>query len=154
MKFQWLEHVYVTEDVEDGVSVTWAIHHASKRRGLEFRPNMSALLSLLSEQVHSVATIKRAMNQIKEATKYLNADQIPVVTADQPLFAIAKQIQLQWPEFYGEDKFIIMFGGLHTEMTAFKAIGGLLKDSGWTTALTEAGIASTVTAESFLLLQV
>ena len=90
------------------------------------------------------------MNKIKEATQYLNADQIPVVTADQPLFAIAKQIQWHWPEFYGEDKFIIMFGGLHIEMAAFKAIGGLLKDSGWTTALTEAGIASSGTAESFL----
>ena len=40
------------------------------------------------------------MNKIKEATQYLNADQIPVVTADQPLFAMAKQIQWQWPEFY------------------------------------------------------
>ena len=35
-------------------------------------------------------------------------------------------------------------------MAAFKAIGGLLKDSGWTTALTEAGMASSGTAESFL----
>ena len=43
-----------------------------------------------------------------------------------------------------------MFGGLHIEMAAFKAIGGLLKDSGWTTALTEAGMASSGTAESFL----
>ena len=43
-----------------------------------------------------------------------------------------------------------MFGGLHVEMAVFKAIDGLLKDSGWTTALTEAGIASSGTAESFL----
>ena len=43
-----------------------------------------------------------------------------------------------------------MFVGLHIETAAFKAIGGLLKDSGWTTALTEAGIASSGTAESFL----
>ena len=150
MEFQWLEHVNVTEDIEGGLAVTWAIHHAFKRRGLEFRPSISALLPLLPEQAHSIATIKHTMNKIKEATQYLNADQIPVVTADQPLFAIAKQIQWQWPEFYGEDKFIIMFGGLHIEMAAFKTIGGLLKDSGWSTALTEAGIASSGTAESFL----
>ena len=43
-----------------------------------------------------------------------------------------------------------MFGGLHIELAAFKAIVGLLKDGGWTTALTEAGIASFGTAESFL----
>ena len=150
MEFQWLGHVNVTEDVEGGVSVTWAIQHASKHQGLNFRSSISALLPLLPEQAHSVATIKHAMNKIKENTHYLNADQIPVVTADQPLFALAKQIRWQWPEFYGEDKFIIMFGGLHIEMAAFKAIDGLLKDSGWTTALTEAGIASSGTAESFL----
>ena len=135
MEFQWLEHLKVTEDVEGGFSVTWAIKHASKHRGLNSRPSISALLPLLPEQAHSVATVKHAMNKIKEATHYLNADQIPVVTADQPLFAIAKQIQWQWPEFYGEDKFIILFWALHIERAVFKAIGGLLRNSGWTTAL-------------------
>ena len=90
MEFQLLEHVNVTEDIEGGVLVTWAIQHASKHRGLNFRPSIYALLPFLPEQAHSVATIKHAMNKIKEATHYLNADQIPVVTADQPLFALAK----------------------------------------------------------------
>ena len=40
--------------------------------------------------------------------------------------------------------------GLHIEMTAFKSIGSLLKGSGWTSALTEARVASSGTAESFL----
>ena len=35
-------------------------------------------------------------------------------------------------------------------MAAFKAIGNLLKESGWTAVLTEARIASSGTAESFL----
>ena len=43
-----------------------------------------------------------------------------------------------------------MSGGLHIEMAALKSIGSLLRDSGWTGALTEAGIASTGTAESYL----
>lgn len=43
-----------------------------------------------------------------------------------------------------------MFGGLHIEMAAFRSLGSLLKDSGWTSALTEAGVASPGTAESFL----
>ena len=45
---------------------------------------------------------------------------------------------------------VIMFGGLHIEMTALKSIGTLLKDSGWTGAHMEADIASTGTADSFL----
>ena len=113
------------EDVEGGVSVTLAVHHASICRGLQFKPCISALLPLLPKQAHSFAIAKHAMNKIKEATLYHNVDQIPVVTADQPLFAIAKQIQWQWPQSYGEVKFIIMFGGLLIQMAAFQAIGGL-----------------------------
>ena len=94
--------------------------------------------------------MKHAMQKVKEATFYLNQDQVPVVTVDPPLFAIAKQIQWQWPETFGEDKFVVILGGLHIEMAAFKAIGNLLKESGWTAVLTEAGIASSGTAESFL----
>jgi len=63
---------------------------------------------------------------------------------------VAKQVQWHWPEQYGDDKFIIMFGGLHIEMAALKSIGSLLKESGWTGALVEAGLASSGTAESFL----
>ena len=37
------------------------------------------------------------MDKIKEATAYLNAGQIPIVTADQPMFTLAKQIQWYWP---------------------------------------------------------
>ena len=39
-------------------------------------------------------------------------------TANQPLYAFAKQIQWHWQEKYGEDnKLVIMFGGLHIGMT-------------------------------------
>jgi len=43
-----------------------------------------------------------------------------------------------------------MFGGLYIEMTALKTIGNLLDGSGWTEALTQAEIATPVTADSFL----
>ena len=45
---------------------------------------------------------------------------------------------------------MIMFGGLHIEMTAMKSIVSILEDSGWTCALVEAGVASSGTADSFL----
>ena len=44
----------------------------------------------------------------------------------------------------------MMFGRLHMEMALWSVCGDLLEDSGWTTALAEAGIASSGTAESFL----
>ena len=61
-------------NVEGGVSLTWAVHHASKCQGLQFRPCISVLMPLLSEQAHSVATVKHAMNKIKEAKQYLDTD--------------------------------------------------------------------------------
>ena len=33
---------------------------------------------------------------------------------------------------HGANHFIVMFGGLHIEMTALKVIGDLLEGSGWT----------------------
>ena len=72
------------------------------------------------------------MGKTCETTAFLNPGQTPVVAADQPLYDLAKQIQWQWPEEYGEDKFVVMFGGLHIEMAALKSMGMLLKDSDWT----------------------
>jgi len=43
-----------------------------------------------------------------------------------------------------------MLGGLHIEMAALKAVGRLLTGSGWVETLTEAGLSTPGTAESFL----
>jgi len=86
------------------------------------------------------------MDKIRDTVSFLN----PVIAADQPLFALAKQIQWQWPEEYGENKFVIMFGGLHIEMAALRSLGTLLEGSGWISAIAEAGVASSGTAQSFL----
>lgn len=43
-----------------------------------------------------------------------------------------------------------MFGGLHTEMATFKVIGEWLEASGWTYALSQADVATSGTADSFL----
>ncbi|KAI4800935.1 hypothetical protein KUCAC02_006200 [Chaenocephalus aceratus] len=46
--------------------------------------------------------------------------------------------------------YVVMFGGLHIEMAMWKTYGDYMEASGWTTALTEAGIASSGTADCFL----
>ena len=76
--------------------------------------------------------------------------QTPVITFDQPLFALGKYVQWKWPERYGEKFFVVMFGGLHIEMALWSTIGDLLECSGWTDALIEAGVSSSGTADSFL----
>ena len=55
------------------------------------------------------------MDKIRDAvSQLLNPGQVPGVTADQPIYATVKQ----WPEDCGESHFLIMFRGLHLEMTA------------------------------------
>lgn len=81
---------------------------------------------------------------------HVNPDQVPVVTLDQPLFALAKQIQWNWPATNGEEKYVIMMGELHIEMASFKVLGDWLDGSGWTSALVAAEVASGGVAESFI----
>ena len=106
-------------------------------------------MPFLQVSAHSFATIKHSMDKIKDAINVLNLGQTPIRAADQPLFALAKQIQWQWPDTYGEDKFIVMFGGLHIEMAALKLCGDLLKGGGWTRALSEAEIHIKTYAERY-----
>ena len=98
---------------------------------------------------HSEAMISHAMKVVKKAVSHLNGNQTPILAMDQPLYAIAKKLQWMLPSIYGEEKFVVMFGGLHIEMAAFKMLGDILAGSGWTTALSEAGVASLGTADSF-----
>ena len=62
------------------------------------------------------------------------------MTVDQPLYAIAKQIQWTWPDLYGEDKFVIMMGGLHIEIALLKTIGDWLDGNGWSSVLVAANV--------------
>ena len=50
--------------------------------------------------------------------------------------------QWKWPDAHGEEKFIVMFGGLYIAMAMWRIYGDYLEASGWTNALIEADIAS------------
>ena len=54
-----------------------------------------------------------------------------VITYDQPLFALAKSIQCQWPEKYGEQTFVIVLAYWDA---AWKVVGNWLENSGWVEA--------------------
>ncbi len=79
--------------------------------------------------------VKHGMNLIQRATEHVNHGQVPVITVDQPLYAIAKKIQWTWPIMYGESKFVVMLGGLHIEMSFLRLIGDWLAGSGWAEAI-------------------
>ena len=126
----WLKNInnIVTTQQDAGdvpLDASWATYHSNKEdlvnRSSSF---VSALLPLLPDQAKSVAMIRHSINVIKASIDFLNPGQVPVIAMDQPLFAVAKQLQWKWPDIYGEKKYVIMFGGLHIEMAFLKVIGG------------------------------
>ena len=140
-----------SEDLVTSMSnVTWSTFHAECSRQRLRKPATCSLLPLFYEVAHTEAMILHSMNVIQQAVHHLSPEQIPVIAMDQPLYALAKKIQWCVPNTHGEDKFVIMFGGLYIEMASLKVIGDLLSGSGWTSALVESGIASSGTADSFL----
>ena len=94
-EFAWLENVCLTETMNDRVGITWSAHHASKKRGIAFEVSITSFLPLLREPASSVATIRHVMDKVKETITYLNLGQTPVLTANQPIDAAAKQIHLE-----------------------------------------------------------
>ncbi|KAK3734698.1 hypothetical protein QZH41_002108 [Actinostola sp. cb2023] len=130
--------------------ISWAAFHASLQSEPTHPADIVALLPLFLENAHSVAMIRHGMNIVNNVVQHLNPGQTPVIAMDQPLFALAKQIQWDMPGIHGEDRYVVMFGGLHIEMAAFKALGQLLDGTGWVNTLVNADIASSGTAESFL----
>ena len=97
------------------------------------------------ESVHTVVMISHSVDIVKNAVAHLILGQIPPIISDQPLFALAKQIQWKWPDDYvtfrsvskqiqwkwpddyGEDHIVVMFGGLHMKMVALKTLGDWMK---------------------------
>lgn len=149
----WLEHVrelLKKPELDKDDFLSWASYHASLQQALTDPTTIVALMPLFLECAHSVTMIQHSMNVVKAAVEYLNPGQTPVLAMDQPLFAIAKTIQWNFPATHGEDKYLIMFGGLHIEIAAFKIIGDWLDGSGWTTAICNAGITTSGVADSLL----
>ena len=105
--------------------LSWAGFHASRQPPSAHTPAIISLLPMFVENAHSVAIILHAMNVIKSTVQHVNPGQVPVITLDQPLFAIAKQIQWNWPSTHGEDQFLVMLGGLHIEMGGTQSAGKL-----------------------------
>ena len=67
-------------------------------------------MPLLLENAHATALLSRVMNLVKEAVEHLNPDQTPVLTMDQQLSTIAKEIPWLCPDSFSNNKYVIMIG--------------------------------------------
>ena len=150
---EWLDNakeLLLKEELNKSDFISWAAYCASKCSLPCHEPAIISLLPMFYENAHSLAMIAHSMKVIKSAVEHINPSQIPVIAEDQPLFALAKQIQWTLGEMYNEDQYVIMLGGLHIEMAAFKMLGKWLSGSGWAEALCNAEVATQGVADSFL----
>lgn len=149
---QWIQHAseLLQQDLVQEQSLSWAAYHASRQPQPNECPAITALLPLFVEKADSAAMVKHGMSIIQNVTEFLNPGQIPVMACDCPIFAMSKYIQWKFPTTHGESLMVIMFGGLHLEKALWTGLGDLLDASGWIEALTESGIATPGTAQSFL----
>ena len=117
-EYMWLEHArrVIEDNTGTDDNILWSAFHASRQPQLARTISPTTLLPLFLDSAHTVAMIRHSVDVVKNAVVHVNPGQTRVVTLDQPLFALAKQIQWKWPEKYGEDKMVVMFGGLHIEM--------------------------------------
>ena len=98
-------------------------------------------MPLLLENSHATALLNRVVNLVKESLEHLNTNWTPVLTMDQPLTAIAKEIQWLWPDSFSNNKYVIMIGGRGKggEGVMLRWPGEWLNGSGWPSAITTAG---------------
>ena len=94
--------------------------------------------------------IKHTITVAMKAVEHLNQEQAVVMAFDQPIRGLAKEIQWRYADTMGEDKLVVMLGGLLIELAVLKAIGLWLLGSGWTEAIAQAGITTTGRAESLV----
>ena len=122
-----------SDSTREDESISWVAHYARQQTlqsSTDINIALKSLLPLFQDEVKSVAMIRHSMNIVKTAVPILNPGQVPVLTCDQPLYTIAKQIQWSSPDIYGEDQLVVMFGDLNIEMASLKVLGNILKGSG------------------------
>ena len=111
-------HMKIDKSLESDLPVAWGAYNACKNQDLKQGICVSSLLPLFPDAVHSPSMIAHAMNMVMKPVNYLNPGQVPVITFDQLLFAIAKQVQWQFSDLYGEDLLVIVLGGLHIKLAS------------------------------------
>ena len=139
-----------TPDVNERIS--WSAFHARlEQPSAVQQKSTSTYFFALTEIVRGITgcVVRHTMNIVNLVLQEINPGQISVLTGDQPVYAIGKQVQWH-PDQYGEDKLVMMVGSLHIEMNFLSAIGDWLEGSGWVELLTKSSINTPGRAESML----
>lgn len=132
------------------LDATWAGYHATNSNVTLEPVAINSILPLFHENSTSVSMVKHAMNLAVNLTIYLNSNQIPIFCADQPLYALVKLVQWNWPDLYSERQFVALFAPFHIEQSFLRVIGQFMDGSGWLNVIVNSGIITQGSAEAIL----
>ena len=92
--------------------------------------------------------VKHCTMLVAKLVSTINSHQDPVITANQPVYALVKQVQWKYPNRF--KSFALMMGPLYIEMALLNAIGDWLEASGWLRVFNKAMIRTPDIVDSFL----
>ena len=125
---EWLEFLDDTNSTNAKASeksFNWTAYY-QENIVQELQIPCSSVLPLINESINSFAMAKYCMTVIQKVVHKVNPGKILVMTADQPAYALLKQIQWKFSKDFGEDALIIMMGGLHIETAMLHVLGLIL----------------------------
>ena len=104
MQTRWLENVNAALNDENqgeaiNMNISWSAYFSSLQVSAPKPPAIITLLPLFRDGAHSPAMVKHGMNIIKQVTIHVNPGQIPVLTVDQPLYAIVTNLGVDMVRF-------------------------------------------------------
>ena len=109
----WLEAVRKSlKCSNDDRKISWSAFHQERliNKRDSCRISTSTLLLLINESINSPAMVAHCMRVIRKLIQHLNPTQIPVITGDQPVYALMKQVQWQFPNEFREEHFFVGMG--------------------------------------------
>ena len=152
LQMGWLQYVWNTigrpQSTIEAMDYLFGSEFFSRKQSLVPRPSaITAFLPLVSWlSTHSRDGWNTEWPSSKRQLKW--KIQVPILTVDQPLYALAKKIQWLWPDEYGEAHYVVLIGDLLFGIAFLKFIGGdWLECSGLITALTNANIVTAGSAD-------
>ena len=136
--------MFIQKDcLEKDEYVSWGAYHACKSEDPKI-PNISNISSyptpIFLKKANEPAMLAHLMLLADAMTQKLNPGQTP-------LYDKLKLLQQKYPDTFGENKFFLAMGALHTEKCLWGASGDFVSGSGYTSALTSSGVCTSGIAE-------
>ena len=109
---------------------------------------ISTLFPILEDSINSTAMVHNCIEIVRNTINHLNPGQITILIANQPAYALGKQVQWTYHENYKDVTWLM--GPLHIEMALMNAFGNWIQGSGWVEAFVQANITTAGRIDSFL----